>query len=98
VKLFVTDAILARKGDTNDDSYVSLREAYVYAANNAPQITRGQRNGPQHPHLYGGDGGDQWFLKAPPPPPPPPPPEPEPSQGGGDQPRHLLPVCLIVCI
>ena len=69
-KLFVGDALLRGRGDANGDGRVSLQEAYVYAADNAPNVTRKQRRGPQHPHLYGGDG-EEWFLNAPPPPPQP---------------------------
>ena len=61
-----------KAGDANKDGFVSIQEAFRYAAAHAPPMTSKQRKGVQEPYLAGGDG-TEWFLDPPPPPPAPPP-------------------------
>lgn len=68
----VDQGMLNGGADNNHDGTVTLQEAFNYAAANAPNYTKGQSQGPQHPYTAGGDGTD-WLLNPPPPPPPPPP-------------------------
>ena len=71
VGLMVHESILGGRGDADGDGRLSIQEAFAYAARDAPQMTAGQRTGPQHPQQRGGDG-QPWFLDPPPPPPEPP--------------------------
>lgn len=82
--LLVDEGLLQHRADRNGDNRVSLQEAFDHAARMAPEMTSGQKKGPQHPYLAGGDGSE-WLLDPPPPPPPPP-----PAPGGGGR----RPVCL----
>ena len=82
--LMIEQAVLDSRGDKNGDGRVSVSEAFNFAAERAPQITRNQKYGPQHPVISGGDGSE-WFFEAPPPPPPPKEGKPDPGCG--------LPVC-----
>ncbi|HEV3498368.1 MAG TPA: caspase family protein [Actinomycetes bacterium] len=68
--LLIDQAMLQGQGDADRDGRVSVQEAFAYAAPRAAQITAGQRQGPQHPVMAGGDG-TPLFLDAVPPPPPP---------------------------
>jgi hypothetical protein len=70
------------QADADGDGRVSLQEAFAYAASRAPQITKAQKRGPQHPATAGG-GDSPWFLAPPPSPPA------QPSSGGGG--------CLLLC-
>lgn len=83
--LMIEQAVLNNQGDKNGDGRVSVTEAFNFAAERAPQITKRQKYGPQHPVITGGDGAE-WFFEAPPPPPPPKEEE-KPDPGCG------LPVC-----
>jgi len=73
VYYLVDEAVLGNAADANNDGRVSIQEAFSYAADHAEARTEGQRHGPQHPYISGGDG-TEWFLNPPPPPPPSPPP------------------------
>lgn len=84
--LLVDRAMLQGAGDYDGNGRVSIHEAFHLAVNEAPEVTRGQKKGAQHPYAAGGDGSE-WFLRAPPPPPPPSAP-PEPSCW----------VSLVICI
>jgi len=68
--LLVNKALLQGQGDANGDGRVSVQEAFAFAAPQAPQITAGQRQGPQHPVIAGGDGSplflDQTSIVPPP--------------------------------
>lgn len=86
--LFFDQGVLQGQADANGDGRVSLNEANSFAAERAPEMTRGQAPGPQHPYLAGGDG-THWFLTPPPPPPAPPPPP-------GEQPAPECPLGLCV--
>ena len=66
--LMVDQAMLQGRGDVDGNGAVSIQEAFDIAAAEAPVMTEGQRYGPQHPYIAGGDG-PQWFLSPPPPPP-----------------------------
>ena len=68
--LMIDQGVLDGAADANGDGRVSVTEAFNYAARRAPEITKGQKHGPQHPVIAGGDGSE-WFFEAPPPPPPP---------------------------
>jgi caspase domain-containing protein len=59
--LMVTEGMAAGAADANHDSRVSIQEAFRYAADRAPNVTRNERQGPQHPYRAGGDG-PEWFL------------------------------------
>lgn len=75
VGLLVDQGILQGRADANHDRNVSIQEAFAYAAERAPAMTRKQSHGPQHPEIAGGGDGD-WYLNPPAPPPP-------PRHGGG---------------
>lgn len=77
--LEVDQAFLQGYGDNDGNGKVSIQEAFAYARQRAPQMTKNQRRGAQNPVSAGGDGS-QWFLDGPPPPPPPPPAAPAPSE------------------
>ncbi|MGH9165352.1 MAG: caspase family protein, partial [Acidimicrobiales bacterium] len=72
VGLMADQGLLKGMGDTNGDGMVSIQEAFARAAQEAPKMTAGQRTGPQHPQMMGGDGA-AWFLRPPAQPPAPPP-------------------------
>lgn len=61
--LQVEQAMINGAGDANRDGRVSVQEAFAYAAARAPQITAGQKQGPQHPVMAGWDG-TPLFLDA----------------------------------
>ncbi len=69
--LMVDQGFLQGTGDTDGNGAVSIQEAFNHAAAVAPEMTKDQRFGPQHPYIAGGDG-TEWFLSPPPPPPAPP--------------------------
>jgi hypothetical protein len=60
--LLVDQAINQRMADNNHNGKVSINEAYGFAYAQAPQITRNQSAGPQHPYTAGGDG-TEWTLE-----------------------------------
>jgi hypothetical protein len=66
----VDQGMLQGGADSNRDGRVTLTEAWGWAAHQAAQYTNGQKNGPQHAFMAGGDG-TEWLLNPPPPPPPP---------------------------
>ena len=68
--LEVEQGFLEGRADHDGNGKVSIQEAFAYAHERAPQITRNQKRGAQHPVSAGGDGA-QWFLDGPPPPPKP---------------------------
>jgi hypothetical protein len=70
--LEVDQAMRQGRADHDGNGKVSIQEAFAYAAERAPQLTKGQKRGAQHPFSTGGDGGE-WFLDGPPAPPAPPP-------------------------
>ena len=74
----VDQGILQGRGDRDGNGKVSLHEAFFYAAEQAPAMTKNQKKGAQHPYMAGGDG-EWWYLFTPPPPPPPPPPKASPA-------------------
>jgi hypothetical protein len=78
--LMVDQGLLQGKGDRDGNGKVSLHEAFWYAADHAPHMTRNQKQGPQNPYMAGGDG-EWWYLFLPPPPPPPPPASSTPGTG-----------------
>jgi hypothetical protein len=78
--LMVEEGLLQGRGDSDGNGFVSLHEAFFYAANHAPNMTRNQKQGAQNPYLAGGDG-EWWYLYTPPPPPPPPPSATQPNRG-----------------
>jgi hypothetical protein len=57
----VDQAINRRLADRDMNGRVSIQEAFRFAADRATPATDGQRYGPQHPVLAGGDGSE-WFL------------------------------------
>ena len=57
----VDQAMNQQLADTNLDRRVSIQEAFRYTADRATPATEGQRYGPQHPVIAGGDG-TEWFL------------------------------------
>lgn len=65
--LLVDQGMLQRRADADGDKRVSIQEAFMFAAREAPRLTEKQRPGPQHPVLNGGDG-KTWFLDQPKPP------------------------------
>lgn len=77
VGLLIDQGILQGRADANGDRHVAIQEAFAYAAERAPAMTRSQSYGPQHPYIAGGGDG-HWFVNPPPPPPP--------RQGGGSPP------------
>ena len=84
--LTVDQGLLGGSADENRDGTVTIQEAARYGAKRAPDMTRSQAKGPQHPIIAGGDP-DGWILGRPAPPPPPPPPPTTtttaPPQSGG---------------
>lgn len=72
--LMVDQGLLQGQGDVDGNGAVSIQEAFNHAAAGAPEMTAGQRYGPQHPYIAGGDG-PEWFLS---------PPEPEPAVTPGE--------------
>lgn len=58
--LFVEQGFMNRNADSNEDGYVTLREAFNYGAEHAPAVTKDQRKGPQHPVIQGGSEV-YWF-------------------------------------
>jgi hypothetical protein len=76
--LEVDQAFLQGRGDHDGNGKVSIQEAFAFAHERAPQITKHQKRGAQHPVSAGGDG-TQWFLDGPPPPPKPAAPPAEPA-------------------
>jgi hypothetical protein len=60
--LMVRDALRNHIGDANGDGAVSIQEAFAHAASEAPIRTAGDKGGPQHPYIAGGDGSE-WFLQ-----------------------------------
>lgn len=66
--LMVDRAMLQGQADFDHNGVVSIHEAFHYAHERAPQLTKNQSKGPQHPYVAGGDGRE-WFLRAPAPPP-----------------------------
>lgn len=66
--LLVDFGMLQKRADANGDSRVSIQEAFMYAAKEAPNITQHQRPGPQHPVMNGGNGS-WWYLSLTKPPP-----------------------------
>lgn len=90
--LLADQGVLQGKADANRDGRVSVTEAFRYAAAHAPEMTRGQANGPQHPVMAGGDG-KEWFLD-PPPPPAPAPAAPPTGSDSGQPPRKCFPLCV----
>ena len=71
-RLLVDEGMLANAADANRDGKASIQEAFRYAADRAPAITSREAQGPQHPYLAGGDGGE-WLLEGSAPAAPPPP-------------------------
>ena len=69
VGMEIDQAFLQGMGDHDGNGKVSIQEAFAFAAERAPQMTRHQRRGAQHPVGAGGDGSE-WFLDGPPAPPP----------------------------
>lgn len=65
----VDQAYLQGQGDRNGNGKVSIQEAFALAAERAPQLTKGQSRGAQHPVSAGGDG-TEWYLDGPPATPP----------------------------
>jgi hypothetical protein len=62
--LLVDAGMLQGKADADGDKRVSIQEAFMYAAREAPRLTANQQPGPQHPVMNGGDG-KAWFLDVP---------------------------------
>ncbi len=67
--LMFDQGLLNGAGDADGNGAVSIQEAFDHAAREAPEMTKEQRFGPQHPYIAGGDG-IQWFLSPPKPPKP----------------------------
>ncbi|MGH9190807.1 MAG: caspase family protein [Acidimicrobiales bacterium] len=65
--LLVEQGMLEGRADDNSDGRVSVQEAFRFAAERAPELSRAGPNGPQHPQIAGGDG-TEFFLDPPPPP------------------------------
>ena len=76
--LLADRGMLQGQGDANADGLVSIHEAFRFAEAQAPEFTKRQSAGPQHPYMAGGDG-TEWFIAPPPPPVAPAPEEPPPS-------------------
>jgi hypothetical protein len=70
--LLVDYGMNQRHADHDSNGVVTIHEAFFFAHRYAPEMTKKQKPGAQHPYLAGGDGTD-WLLDPPPPPPPPPP-------------------------
>ncbi len=62
--LMVDRGMLKGHADADGSGTVSIQEAFDHAARIAPEMTAGQRFGPQHPYIAGGDG-TEWFLAPP---------------------------------
>jgi hypothetical protein len=75
--LEIDQAMLQHQADRDGNGKVSVQEAFAFAAERAPGMTKGQSRGAQHPASAGGDG-TEWFLDG-----PPAPPAPAPSSTGG---------------
>lgn len=69
--LMVDQATLQRQGDADRNGRTSFDEAFRYASERAPQMTSGQKKGPQHPYRAGGSEVPDLFDPPRPPPPPP---------------------------
>lgn len=67
--------MLGGEADFDRNGRVSVQEAFRLAAEQAPGFTAGQKHGPQHPYIAGGDGKELFLDALPAPPPPPPPPK-----------------------
>ncbi len=65
--LMVDQGLSQGQGDVDGNGSVSIQEAFNHAAKIAPEMTAGQRFGPQNPYIAGGDG-PEWFLSPPTPP------------------------------
>ena len=76
--LMVDQGLLDGVGDADGNGAVSIQEAFAHAEREAPEMTKEQRLGPQHPYLAGGDG-TEWFLS------PPKPAQPSTSSGEDDE-------------
>lgn len=59
--LLVKQGMLESQADANRDNRVSVQEAFAFAAERAPDLTRNAVNGPQHPVISGGDGSDFYL-------------------------------------
>jgi len=57
----VRKGMLTGQADFNRDGRVSVQEGFRLAAERAPGFTAGQSNGPQHPHIAGGDGAELFL-------------------------------------
>jgi hypothetical protein len=90
--LSVDHGMLQGQADANRNGVVSIQEAVRYGESRAPAMTQGQRNGPQHPVIAGGEG--EWSLGRPAPPPPPPPPPGGNAPPGGSPPTTAPPTCV----
>lgn len=64
--LLVERAMLRGRADANGDGHVTLMEALPWATDLAPQYSRGQSHGPQHPYRAGGEETN-FFEPEPPP-------------------------------
>jgi hypothetical protein len=62
--LLADRGMLQERADANTDGFVTIQEAFKYAEANAPELTKRQAKGPQHPVLAGGDGAE-WYLEPP---------------------------------
>ncbi len=62
--LLADRGITQGRADANTDGIVTIHEAFKYAEVNAPELTKRQAKGPQHPYLAGGDG-TEWYLNPP---------------------------------
>ena len=65
----IRQGMLEGKADYDGNRRVSVQEAFRYAAERAPEFTKGQKTGPQHPYIAGGDGKELFLDELPPPPP-----------------------------
>lgn len=64
IHLLVEQGFMNQKADSNEDGYVTLREAFSYGAEHAPAVTKNQRKGPQNPIMRG--GSDVYWFEPPP--------------------------------
>ena len=58
--LLVDEGMLQGRADTNGDGHVTLSEAIPYAVQRAPDMTKSQPLGAQHPYVAGGNQ-EVWF-------------------------------------
>lgn len=58
--LLVDEGMLQLRADGNGDGHVTLAEAIPYAVQRAPDMTKGQPLGAQHPYVAGGNQS-VWF-------------------------------------